>query len=389
MRRNISIAYILSFLRNSWFWMGIWVFYYLRFTNYAGIGFIETAMIIAFILSEIPTGVVADLFGKKRTLTISFILQTLGMFCLAFSQNIIWLSVGVFLAGIGGSFYSGTLDALVYESLKTTHEEEKYDKTISFVNSISLIAPALCGLIGGYFYLIQPNLPFILNAFFYAVGIPLTFFLTEPVLEKSHSSPLGILMQIRFGFHQLFKNKKVIHQTILLFAIGFVVVICLEMLNDFLGIEFGFTPTQLSIFWSGLYILCALATHTTPYLKKYISYKSMILILGILIGCSLIISPFVGIIIGGVSIAIRAIFQSMYANISSVLINQDTDSAYRTTTLSAFNLLKYIPYVFSAYFLGTLSDTSSARKTALFLGSVLLVFLIAYVAIYAKRKFIT
>lgn len=63
--KNIAIAYLLTFCKNSWFWLGIWVFYYLQFTNYAGIGIIETVLIITMTLTEIPTGAIADLFGKQ------------------------------------------------------------------------------------------------------------------------------------------------------------------------------------------------------------------------------------------------------------------------------------------------------------------------------------
>lgn len=47
MERNIQIAYLLAFLKNTWFWLGVWVFFYLSYTNYAGIGIIETSLIIA------------------------------------------------------------------------------------------------------------------------------------------------------------------------------------------------------------------------------------------------------------------------------------------------------------------------------------------------------
>jgi len=67
MKNNILIAYILAFAKNTWFWLGIWIFYYLRFTNYAGIGLIETVLTVTTTLSEIPTGAVADLLGKKKT----------------------------------------------------------------------------------------------------------------------------------------------------------------------------------------------------------------------------------------------------------------------------------------------------------------------------------
>jgi len=63
--RNITIAYTLSFLWKCWFWLGIWVFYYLRFTDYAGIGFLEAVMITTATIGEIPTGAIADILGKK------------------------------------------------------------------------------------------------------------------------------------------------------------------------------------------------------------------------------------------------------------------------------------------------------------------------------------
>lgn len=70
--RNIILAYILSYLRQSCFWLGIWVYYYLRFTNYAGIGLIESIMILTMTVGEIPTGAIADLLGKKELYRLHF-----------------------------------------------------------------------------------------------------------------------------------------------------------------------------------------------------------------------------------------------------------------------------------------------------------------------------
>ena len=72
MNRNITISYFLAFAKNTWFWLGIWIFYYLQFTNYAGIGIIETVLIVTATLTEIPTGAVADIFGKKNLFQMLF-----------------------------------------------------------------------------------------------------------------------------------------------------------------------------------------------------------------------------------------------------------------------------------------------------------------------------
>lgn len=386
MQRNVVIAYVLTFLKNSWFWLGIWVFYYLKFTNYAGIGLIETTVIFAVTLGEVPTGVIADLFGKKRTITISFVLITLAMFMLAFAASLLWLVIAIFILGIGSSFYSGALDALVYDSLLQIQEEKKFHKVISNMTSLSLVAPAVCGVIGGFLYLVQPNLPYILTAAFYLVGIPLTFLLSEPNVEKSGESIRNFVNQTYLGMKELFKTRFLAEQTVLLVSTGAISVICLEMLNDFLGVEFGFKPAQLAIVWSILYILCALISSATVYLRKYISYEKLAILVGVCIGITLIISPVGGIILGGLTLSLRAFFQTMYQNVSSVLINDRIDSQYRVTALSSFNLLKNIPYVFTAYFLGMFADRFSATRLAVILGIALLIFLIPQGFLYAKRK---
>ncbi|MCA9369104.1 MAG: hypothetical protein H6773_00375 [Pseudomonadales bacterium] len=53
-------------LDHAWFWIAIWALFYLRFTDCAGFGLLEFTMIISFVITEIPTGAIADLFGKKK-----------------------------------------------------------------------------------------------------------------------------------------------------------------------------------------------------------------------------------------------------------------------------------------------------------------------------------
>jgi len=255
------------------------------------------------------------------------------------------------------------------------------------MTGISLIAPAIAGIIGGLLYSTQSNIPFILNTLAYAIGIPFTFFLTEPKIESAGVSVKSFVGQTMVGIKELFKTRFLTEQTLLLVGTGAISVICLEMLNDFLGVEFGFKPAQLAIVWAILYVLCAIISQTTEYVRKYISYEKMGILLGILIGLTLMVSPVGGLILGGLSLAFRAFFQTAYLSVSSVLINEHIDSKYRTTTLSSFNLLKNIPYVLTAYFLGGFADKFTASWLAFILGIALLIFIIPQAFLYAKRNY--
>lgn len=375
-QKNIVLAYILTFCKNSWFWLGIWVFYYLQFTNYAGIGIIETVLIVAMTLAEIPTGAVADLFGKRKTLFLSFFLQAIGVLWMAMTSNFSGLALSVFIMGVGGALYSGTLEALVYDTLKQNKLESAYDRTISIISSIKLIAPAVCGVIGGFLYIKSSSLPFFVSAIFYFIGIVATLFLVEPLIDTEKFSWLNYINQTKQGIKQLTKTINIRNQTILLLSIGVIGVILDEMLYSFLGVEFGLKAELIGVVWAVIFLISAIAVQSTPFVRKSLGDKKAVVLTGGVIALTLIISPILGLMLGVVSILLSSTFLAILMNLSSIIINKNTESKYRATTLSTFNMIKNIPYVLSAYFIGSLSDSISAKNSALVLGLILIFFLL-------------
>ena len=77
--------------------------------------------------------------------------------------------------------------------------------------------------------------------------------------------------------------------------------------------------------------------------------------------------------LGGLTIIFRAAMHSNYDNIASVMINNNTESMYRATTISTFNMLSKIPYALLAYPIGTAMDIYSPANFAFGLGTVLLI----------------
>lgn len=386
LKRNIWIAYILAFSKNTWFWLGIWVFYYLRFTNYAGIGIIETTLILTMTLAEIPTGAVADLFGKKRTLILAFLLETIGGFMMATAGSFQMLVFSVFVMCVGGAFYSGTIDALVFDTLKQHGEEGSYDKKISNINTISLITPAVCSILGGFMYKLNPTFPFLGNAIGYLIGFIASFFLIEPKIDTEKFSFNNFISQTKEGLKELFKTIDIKKQTIFLLSVGFLVVISSEMLNGFLAVEYGFTEQQQGILWSAIFLVSAFASQLTPVIKDKFKGNWSTIFVGVVICISFLISPYVGLVAGGISLALRSSFEAIFNNLASILINNNTESRYRATTISTFNMIKNIPYVLAAYFVGSISDHFSARNTALYLGIILAVIILLQLFSQKRQK---
>ena len=372
MRNNIVLAYILAFCSKTWFWLGVWIFYYLKFTNYAGIGVAETVLIVTFTVSEIPTGALADLLGKKITLALSFLLQAVGYLMMATAGSFPVLLLSIFVMCVGGTFYSGTLEALVFDSLKQVGKEGDYDKKISNVNTIQLLAPAICGAVGGFMYTVSNGLPFVATAVFCLVGLLATGFLTEPKIDSEKFSWTNFTKQTRYGLLELFKNSAVKWQTVLLLSVGFFVVINSEMLNSFLGVELGFDAKQLGVLWSIIFLVSAGASQFTPVLYRKFGGRVSIAITGAVIGITLLASPLLGMMLGAAVLMVRSAFEGIFGNLASIIVNNNTQSKYRATTISTFHMIKNIPYVLLAFLIGSISDRISAMNMAVILGGILL-----------------
>ena len=378
MQRNIKLAYVLAFLKTSWFWLGIWVFYYLRFTNFAGIGAIESVLIITMTVAEIPTGAIADLLGKKKTLTVAFLIMATGNLLMALSTSFAYLAGAVFIAALGGTLVSGTFDALIYDSLKEIKQESRFDKVTSNINSLSLIAMAVSGSLSGLMYTIDPRLPFFGVSIAYYIALVVTLFLREPHVDTEKFSFASFIKQNKEGIRQLKNLINTESLALLLIAVTSIWVISDEMLESILAVEYGFGPAIIGIFFTAIFLIASVASQLTPWLRGRLGDRGAVFIVIVLTAITYIISPLVGIVVGGILMIFRESLARNLQNLTSVIFNRSIESKYRATTISAYNLIKNVPYALTAFAIGSYIDAVSAKTFALILGVLIMLLVITF-----------
>jgi len=318
-------------------------------------------MIATMTLTEIPTGAIGDLVGRKMTLFIALFLESVGNFIMAYSPNFEILVFSVFIMSLGGTMYSGTSDALAYDSLKAIGKEKDYDKVVA-----------------------NPSYPFIAAGLFYALGSIATFLLREPAIDTLRFSFTNFLKQNRDGFKELFKSVETRRIIIFLIGIGSMIILSWEMLEGVLGVEFGFDPVGFSILSAVMYLLSALGSQMTKIVSKLFGYLKGIIIMSVISIISFLPSPYIGIVLGGITLATRSIVQVIIQNLSLVIVNRNTESRYRATAISSFNMLKNMPYFLSAYALGVLMDIVTAKMFAFYLGMIFAIWILVF--IFAKKS---
>ena len=95
------------------------------------IGILESIFHVVSMCFEIPSGAVADAFGRKRTMAASevlMILSILGMLC----SDTFWsVAASIGISALSYNRASGTREALAYDTLKENGQEQEYDRFAS------------------------------------------------------------------------------------------------------------------------------------------------------------------------------------------------------------------------------------------------------------------
>src|SRR5687767_13234807 len=125
--------------------IAIWVIYLQqrRGLSLAQAALIDVTFFVAAAFGEIPTGMVADLVGRKTSMVIGAALMNAGMLGWTFAPTMPLIMVSYLAMGIGYTFMSGAEDALFFESVQLAGRSNDYTRLIGRVAAASTGALAL------------------------------------------------------------------------------------------------------------------------------------------------------------------------------------------------------------------------------------------------------
>lgn len=113
------------------------------------VGFAETVFHIVSLIAEIPSGMFADVMGRKKSLIVSCIMGMLSAAVRGFLPGFPCVLISIGFSALSYNFASGSDSALAYDSLLEERQESKYDKYISTQTAIYRISNGIATLFAG------------------------------------------------------------------------------------------------------------------------------------------------------------------------------------------------------------------------------------------------
>lgn len=359
--RNIRYYYITELLNNLFFLIPVYIAFQNQYLTLTQMALLASSRYVLMFLMELPTGVFADLWGRKISCAIGAFINASGLFLIAFFPSTIWIIVGTMIRAIGESAMSGANSALIYDTLKENNREEEYVKIAARESMIVQTGLILATFLGGYLYSVSKTLPFLLTGTSIFTSAFLYLKMQEPHLDSIKYSWNIYISKTKDGLKELVKNSYTKYLSVyFMFIAGiswsWMTYLNLVFLNS-LGFDQGTQGTILSVArMLNAIIIGIIAVGALRFTRKHGAWiHPGLMLLGSLM--ALIPNPTINVL----AIMPLMFVSTLRFNLLGKLTNEVFDSRHRATALSALNLLLGLLYSIIVALSGPLTELAHPR----------------------------
>jgi hypothetical protein len=246
-------------------------------------------------------------------------------------------------------------------------------------------AVATASVLGGLAYGWWILLPWLLTVGAKLVGMVLVWFADEPNVDTDTFSWPNFLVQTRKGFGQLF-SKSMVPVSLLLFTYGVFSTLAYELVDDMSVVAFGYDAVGIGILYSVVVFLAIPFSLLYQYLEKRLS--TICLLFGAigLLALNYVFSPWISVYVWTGIFLVRVIYSPIKEAAITQVINTRTPSKIRATTISTYELVRKIPYLFIAGSVAVWLDAYGVKQLASGFGLMLIILSVPQLVYWLRRR---
>lgn len=375
---------IYKFLTNSWFLGAVWLYFYRIFINDAQIGILDGVAFAIGLVAEVPSGVMADKFGRDKMVRIGQFLAGLGLIIQGVGSGLIQFIIGQAVMMIGISFVSGADEALFFDNLKFKENSPYWRKLVTRGSQVALVASISAMLIGGWIHGLNPRLTWMLTGLSF-IGSVFFIWPIKDLRIKSNSKKALFelrdqLSSIRNGFLEFTKNKLSVYVPLIITVQGLYYTAGWGVLRLILMDRFHFSPLVGSFVIASHGLITVAVLGYVHKNAENLSEKKVLTLISV--------SAVIGLLLSILNLGWWGYFilLALYAGehvitpFMSEVLNYRTDESQRATVLSVSSFLRTLPYVLLAPIIGNLNSNNKLEYFLVVWSILMIIALLVYIS---------
>ena len=321
------------------------------------IGVLESIFHIVSFCFEIPSGVFADVFGRKTTLVISQTVSLASCIIMILSQDFLSVAFSMGLNALSYNLSSGTREALAYDSLKLFEKEDQYTTFAATETMLYKTTTSFATLLAGLALYLGYKKAYTIDLVFqlFTVILALELFEIQSVGSHKHKKIVYRIEHVITGSIQfLTSNKKarfLMLTSSLISSLSILVVFFLQAKLPMTGLNTTMLGPALFLIGTGAALGAKMVSN-----YPHIPYRFVIIICSIGVGFSFAVmftSNTFLMIIGGF---LGSLVDNFLSVKTDILLNQMIPSDQRATLVSVnsflFSMIMIVLSTFTGWLVG-------------------------------------
>jgi len=207
-RRNIRLLYAFWFLRDFHLWIPVWIVF---LTEQRGFSLSEVTgaeglYLVGIVFLEVPTGAIADNWGRSKSLALGALCLAGATFIFAFTESFAVLLASFLLWSVAHTLMSGADSALLFDNLKVLGEEHRFERASGRGAACSWAGAGIGTLFGGPVAALTSIRFTILLGSATCVVAALAAVLISEAVRQEHEARPGYFHSIRLAFAETWHN---------------------------------------------------------------------------------------------------------------------------------------------------------------------------------------
>jgi len=374
---NISKIYLANFLKNLNFFGAIAIPYFIDWiqVDYTRIFLLQAWFIFWTFVLEIPTGIVADKWGRKYSVGLGCLFFAADMFFFGISRNYTIFYLAEFLGALGFTMISGADKALLYDTVCEINESGRaryYLARYELFGTIGLLISFPVGslIVSQWRFEGVLAFPFFLTGILLTIAFLVFLWIDEPNRIKPDENFLKMGID---GLKFLFSYKK-----LRLFTFNYITISAITFFM-FWFYQTLLRQTDVSVGYFGLVgsgcnLFAAILLSKVKILEKYLGISRLLFLTALIPGLL-----YIGISLNkNLFFVLFAVFSVIGLKLLRMpilldYVNQMIKSHNRATLLSSVSILEKV-IIFVLYpFIGLIADYS-IDMAFLLLGTICIIF---------------
>lgn len=343
LNKQIKCLYLYELLSGFSLGEGVWVIFLLmRGFSLLEVGIAEGFFHVVSFCCEVPSGMLADLLGRKRTLVCSRLMSGAAALGMLMSTNIFGVCLSLGLCAMEYNLASGTREAITYDSLLQEREAGRYLRVCSNQNLLFRLAQGGGILLSGVALFIGWRWCYRLDVLLGLCGALAALLLREPaVTERQRERPrLGLRQLPRLLARQTKDSLRFLRRTpraFLCMLAGSAVetgsILCGFFLQQQLT-EQGASSYLLGLLLLGVSLGGMAGAKAAVLLAKRISYRQTLALCGAGTALGLLFAAGNGLLLGVAGGFLSAMWSEALATVNDRELNSMIPSDQRATLIS-------------------------------------------------------